>query len=52
VIVPASSAKAGTIRAFLSYAITTGRNFGPKLLFAPLPPQVVATGKTAIATIR
>jgi phosphate transport system substrate-binding protein len=52
VIVPASSAKAGTIRAFLTYAITTGQSFGPKLLFAPLPPQVVVTNRTAIAKIR
>ena len=52
VIVPSSSPKASTIRAFLDYAITTGQTFGPKLLFAPLPPQVVASSKTAIATIK
>jgi phosphate transport system substrate-binding protein len=52
VVVPSSSPKAGTIRAFLTYAITDGQTFGPKLLFAPLPPQVVATNKTAIAKIK
>ena len=51
-VVPSSSSKASTIRAFLTYAVTTGQSFGPKLLFAPLPPRVVATNKTAIAKIR
>jgi hypothetical protein len=31
--------------------VTTGQQFGPKLLFAPLPAAVVAADKTAIATI-
>jgi phosphate transport system substrate-binding protein len=52
VIVPTSSSKAVTMRDFLTYAVTTGQSFGPKLLFAPLPPHVVAADKRAIATIR
>ena len=51
VIVPKQSPKAQTLRAFLAYAVTTGQQFGPKLLFAPLPSAVVAADKTAIATI-
>ena len=51
-IVPKTSPKAQTLKDFLTYAITTGQQFGPKLLFAPLPPAVVAADKTAIATIR
>ena len=51
VIVPRSAPKATTLRAFLTYAITTGQQFGPKLLFAPLPVNVVAADKLAIATI-
>lgn len=51
VIVPRKPSKAETLRAFLTYAVTTGQQFGPKLLFAPLPPAVVAADKTAIATI-
>jgi phosphate transport system substrate-binding protein len=52
VIVPKTSPKAQALKDFLTYAITTGQQFGPKLLFAPLPPAVVAADKTAIATIR
>ena len=51
VIVPKQSSKAQALREFLTYAVTTGQQFGPKLLFAPLPPAVVAADKTAIATI-
>jgi phosphate transport system substrate-binding protein len=51
VIVPKTSSKAQALKDFLTYAITTGQQFGPKLLFAPLPPAVVAADKTAIATI-
>jgi phosphate transport system substrate-binding protein len=52
VIVPTSSSKGATMRDFLTYAVTTGQSFGPKLLFAPLPPRVVAADKRAIAQIR
>ena len=51
VIVPKSTPKAATLKAFLTYAITDGQALGPKLLFAPLPQNVVDTGKAAIATI-
>jgi phosphate transport system substrate-binding protein len=51
VIVPTKSSKAQTLKDFVTYAVTTGQQFGPKLLFAPLPPAVVAADKQAIATI-
>jgi phosphate transport system substrate-binding protein len=51
VIVPKQSPKAQSLKAFLTYAVTTGQQFGPKLLFAPLPPAVVTADKTAIGTI-
>jgi phosphate transport system substrate-binding protein len=51
VIVPTNASRAQTLKDFLTYAVTTGQQFGPKLLFAPLPPAVVAADKTAIATI-
>jgi phosphate transport system substrate-binding protein len=50
-IVPQSSPKAATLRAFLTYAIGPGQQFGPKLLFAPLPEQIVARDKQTIAKI-
>jgi phosphate transport system substrate-binding protein len=52
VLVPTSSSKGATMRDFLTYAVTTGQSFGRKLLFAPLPPRVVAADKRAIAQIR
>lgn len=50
-IVPKRSPKAETLKAFLTYAVTSGQQFGPKLLFAPLPANVVAADKQAIQTI-
>jgi phosphate transport system substrate-binding protein len=47
-IVRAHTAKAAALKAFLTYAVTTGQQFGPKLLFAPLPASVVAADKQAI----
>lgn len=52
VIVPKSTPKARALRDFLTYAVTTGQQFGPKLLFAPLPPAIVAANRRAIATIK
>lgn len=50
-IVHKQTAKAQTLKTFLDYALTKGQAFGPKLLFAPLPPGVVAADRQAIATI-
>ena len=51
VIVPSKAPNAQALKAFLTYAVTTGQQFGPKLLFAPLPSNVVAADKQAIAAI-
>lgn len=50
-IVPKKTAKAQALKAFLTYAVTTGQQFGPKLLFAPLPPAVVSADKQALAQL-
>jgi phosphate ABC transporter phosphate-binding protein len=50
-IVPKSSPKATTLKAFLTYAITDGQTFGPDLGFPVLPAAVVASDKTEIASI-
>jgi phosphate transport system substrate-binding protein len=52
VIVPKRAPKAQTLRQFLTYAVTGGQTFGPKLLFAPLPAAVAAADKQAVAQIR
>ena len=51
VIVPLSSGKADELKKFITYAIGPGQEFGPDLNFAPLPSQVVAADKNAIAKI-
>jgi phosphate transport system substrate-binding protein len=50
-LVPEKSSKASTMKAFLKWAITEGQQFGPKLDFAPLPPQVVAADEATIEKI-
>jgi phosphate transport system substrate-binding protein len=52
VIVPLESEKAEEMKKFITYAIgPAGQSYGPDLDFAPLPKQVVAAGKKAIAKI-
>jgi len=51
VIVPLASEKADALKKFITYAIGPGQEFGPDLDFAPLPKQVVAADKKAIAKI-
>jgi phosphate transport system substrate-binding protein len=51
VIVPLSSSKADALKKFITYAIGPGQSYGPDLDFAPLPAQVIAADKKAIATI-
>jgi phosphate transport system substrate-binding protein len=51
-IVPKSSPKASTLKAFLTYAISsTGQAFGPPLGFPELPAAIVASDKQEIAQI-
>ena len=50
-IVPTSSSKASQLKAFITWAITTGQTDGPKLDFAPLPAPIVTGDKTALAKI-
>ncbi|HSR94452.1 MAG TPA: phosphate ABC transporter substrate-binding protein PstS [Solirubrobacterales bacterium] len=51
VIVPLESEKAEALKKFITYAVGPGQEFGPDLDFAPLPKQVVAADKKAIAKI-
>jgi phosphate transport system substrate-binding protein len=52
VIVPLESSKAEALKKFITYAIgPDGQAYGPDLDFAPLPKQVVAADKKAIAKI-
>jgi phosphate transport system substrate-binding protein len=52
VIVPLESEKAEELKKFITYAIgPAGQGYGPDLDFAPLPKQIVAADKKAIARI-
>jgi phosphate transport system substrate-binding protein len=50
-IVPMHSPKAKELKPFLTWAISTGQSFGPKLDFAPMPAKVVAASTATIAKI-
>ena len=45
VLVPSDSSKADALKKFITYAIGPGQEFGPDLLFAPLPKQVAGGGQ-------
>jgi phosphate transport system substrate-binding protein len=52
VIVPLETEKAASLKKFIEYAISPeAQEYGPDLDFAPLPKQVVAVDKKAIAKI-
>ncbi len=53
-IVPQSSDKAAMLKRFLTYAVAAkqGQQFGPKLLFAPMPNVVTVAAVKAIAKIK
>jgi phosphate transport system substrate-binding protein len=50
-IVPQRSDKADLLGPFLTYAIGAGQQFGAKLEFAQLPPEILAADKATIAKI-
>ena len=51
-IAPTNSPHAAELRAFLTYAITSGQSFGPPLGYPPLPSAIVSHDKQTIAKIR
>jgi phosphate transport system substrate-binding protein len=51
VIVPKSSTKADALNQFISWALTDGQQYGPKLLFAPLPQQIVDSAQDALQQV-
>jgi phosphate transport system substrate-binding protein len=52
VIVPTSSPKAPELKKFLFWAVTKGQSYGPKLLFQPIPKNVLVVAEKTIAKIR
>jgi phosphate transport system substrate-binding protein len=51
VIVPLQSSKAPEMKKFLFWAVTKGQTFGPKLLFQPIPKNVLVVAEKTIAKI-
>ncbi len=51
VIVPLQTPKARELKIFISWAVTHGQSYGPKLIFQPLPLAVVRYDEKAIAKI-
>jgi phosphate transport system substrate-binding protein len=51
VIVPMSTPKAHVLKQLISWAVTKGQAFGPKLIFAPLPLPVVKFDEKSIKRI-
>lgn len=52
VIVPNNAPQGYWLRSFINYALGQGQQFGPRLDFAPLPPQVLAAGRSTINQIQ
>jgi len=48
VIVPEQSAKAPEMKKFLFWAVTKGQTYGPKLLFVPIPKNVLVISEKTI----
>jgi phosphate transport system substrate-binding protein len=51
VIIPTTTSKAQQLKVFISWAVTHGQQFGPKLVFQPLPLSVVKFDEKAIKKI-
>src|SRR5256714_12500338 len=47
-IVPVKTKKAKDLKKFISWAITKGQSFGPKLLFVPIPKPVLLRDKQTL----
>lgn len=50
-IVPTQSKNAADVKRFLNWAVTSGQQYGEKLMFAPMPKPVVAAAKRTIPKI-
>jgi phosphate transport system substrate-binding protein len=52
VLLPLQSAKAAQLKAFVTWAVTTGQKFGPKLIFQPVPDYVVKRVRAQLNRVR
>lgn len=52
VMVPTNAPQGALLRSFISYALTGGQAFGPRLGFVPLPRAVVSASQATLRTIQ
>jgi phosphate transport system substrate-binding protein len=52
VLLPLKSSKAAQLKAFVTWAVTTGQQFGRKLIFEPVPQYVAARAKTQLKRVK
>lgn len=51
VILPLQSSKAALLKSFVTWAVTSGQRFGPKLIFQPVPTYVVTRVKAQLKRV-
>jgi phosphate transport system substrate-binding protein len=51
VILPLQSSKAAQLKSFVTWAVTSGQTFGPRLIFQPVPPYVVTRVKAQLRRV-
>jgi len=51
VLLRTQSQKASLLKPFVTWALTTGQQYGPPLVFQPIPPYVVARGKATLKKV-
>jgi phosphate transport system substrate-binding protein len=51
VILPLQSSKAAQLKSFVTWAVTSGQQFGPKLIFQPVPAYVVTRVKAQLKRV-
>jgi phosphate transport system substrate-binding protein len=51
VILPLQSSKAAPLKAFVTWAVTTGQQYGPRLIFQPVPAYVVSRVKAQLKRV-
>ena len=51
VLLRTKSEKASLLKPFVTWALTTGQQYGPHLVFSPVPPYVVARGKATLKKV-
>jgi phosphate transport system substrate-binding protein len=52
IILPLRSSKPAQLKSFVTWAVTSGQRFGPKLIFQPVPPYVVTRVKAQLRRVR